>query len=308
MIGISPVDGRSAAYDRLRHPAAVDSVLATSEAYRRFGRKATINRVRRGMWQRPTHGVVVTHNGPIDTKTHEYVALAASQAGSALGGLTALAHDGFTGFSAASTQLIVPNGARRPTVPGVETHWSRFMDERDIHPSKAPRRTRVSRSVVDAASWSTNPRLARAIVIAALQQGLTSVRHLRETLTRRGKCRHRALIVQSILDAHGGIQSLPERDMRGILAHLGWPAAHQRPVRAKHGRYYLDVYVPELKLGIEVHGIPHLAVQRWDQDLFRANEIVITGARLLIFSSYAIRHERRAVLDQLRRFAAQAAA
>jgi very-short-patch-repair endonuclease len=145
------------------------------------------------------------------------------------------------------------------------------------------------------------------MVIAAVQQRLTSMRNLREALTRRGKCRHRALIVESVLDAHGGIQSLPERDMRSVFAELRWRAVHQRRVQGKGGRYYLDVYVPELNLGIEVHGIPRLAVQRWDQDLFRANEIVIAGAQLLIFSSYAIRHERSTVVDQLRRFAARAA-
>lgn len=308
MVKPSPVDARSAQDDRQPQYSVVDSVLTSAEAYGRFGRKATINRVRRGMWQRPTRGVVVTHNGPIDTTTRDYVALAASQSGSALGGLTALAHDGFTGFSPTSTQLILPNGARRPPMPDIETHWSRFLDERDVHPLRSPRRTRVERSVVDASSWTANRRLARAIVIAAVQQRLTSTRNLREALTRRGKCRHRALIVESVLDAHGGIQSLPERDMRSILAELGWLAVHQRRVRGKGGRYYLDVYVPELDLGVEVHGIPHLAVQRWDQDLFRANEIVIAGAQLLIFSSYAIRHERATVVDQLRRFAARAAA
>ena len=106
-----------------------------------------------------------------------------------------------------------------------------------------------------------NRRQARAIVIAAVQQRLTSTQNLREAVTRRGKCRHRALIVQSVLDAHGGIQSLPERDMASIFAELGWRAVHQRRVQGKDGRYYLDVYVPELNLGIEVHGIPHLAVQ-----------------------------------------------
>lgn len=286
----------------------MDSVITTAEAYRQFGRKSTINRVRQGMWQQPTRGVVVAHNGPLDATTRELVALAAAQSGSALGGLTALAHDGLTGFSTAFIQLVLPNGARRPSLPDVEAHWSLFMDDRDIHPWKEPRRTRVSRSVVDAASWSTNPRLARAIVIAALQQRLTSVRHLREALTRRGRCRHRALIVQSILDAHGGIHSLPERDMGTILARLGWRVTHQKPVRGKDGRYYLDICVAELDLSIEVHGIPHLAVQQWDRDLHRANEIVIAGERLLIFSSHAIRHEPGAVIDQLRRFAARVAA
>jgi very-short-patch-repair endonuclease len=262
-------------------------VLTTDEAYRQFGRSAVLANLGRGLWQRPARGVILTHNGPIDPMTREYVVLAASQAGAALGGLTALAHEGFVGFTSRVTQLVLPGGARAPSLAGVESHWSEFLDERDVHPSRAPRRTRVARSV-----------------IAAVQQRLTSVRHVREALTRRGKCRHRALIVESVLDAFGGIQSLPERDMRSIIAGLGWRVEHQQAVRGRDGRYFLDLYVPELDLSIEVHGIPHLAVQRWDQDLLRANEIVIAGARLLIFSSYAIRHERAAVVDQLRRFAA----
>lgn len=282
--------------------------MPTAEAYRRFGRAKTLVNIDRGLWQRPVRGVVVTHNGPIDTSAAQRVLLAASQAGAALGGLTALAHDGFDGFPQATPQLVLPMGARRPVVKDVEPHWSEFLDDRDVHPLRTPRRTRVERSVIDAASWTANRRRARAIVIAAVQQGLTNTRNLREALTRRGKCRHRSLIVESILDACGGVQSLPERDMKSILTELGWRGVRQRRVRGKDGSYYLDVYVPELNLGIEVHGIPHMAVQRWDQDLFRANEIVIAGARLLIFSSYTIRHERAAVIDQLRRFAAQAAA
>jgi hypothetical protein len=42
-------------------------------------------------------------------------------------------------------------------------------------------------------------------------------------------------------------------------------------------------------------------VTQWDSDLDRANEIVIGGPRLLIFSSYAVRHEQPRVGDQLMR-------
>ncbi len=56
-------------------------------------------------------------------------------------------------------------------------------------------------------------------------------------------------------------------------------------------------------MSAEIHGIPHHAVRQWDADLRRANEIVIGGDRLLIFSSYAIRHEQVAVADQLFRMA-----
>jgi len=281
-------------------------VFATREAVQRFGRSRLAINLRNGVWQRPERGVIVTHNGPIDRATREQV-LITSNCGSALGGLTALGHDGLAGFSSDLIQLVLRPGARKPSGADVEPHWSDYLDSRDVHPQRTPRRTRVARSVIDAASWTPHARYARAIVIASMQQRLTNVQQIREALMRRGNCRHRALIVQSILDAHGGMQSLPERDMREILLELGWRPTLQRHVKGKDGRYYLDVFITELNLAIEVHGIPHMAVRRWDTDLMRANEIVIAGERLLIFSSYAIRHERAAVLDQLRRFAAQAA-
>jgi hypothetical protein len=77
----------------------------------------------------------------------------------------------------------------------------------------------------------------------------------------------------------------------------------QHRVRGKDGRYYLDATWESLGISAEIHGIPHQAVRQWDADLLRANEIVIGGERLLIFSSYAFRHEQVAVADQLFRMA-----
>lgn len=64
------------------------------------------------------------------------------------------------------------------------------------------------------------------------------------------------------------------------------------------GRAYVDRAWEEFGVACEVHGIPHMAVARWDSDLFRQNEIVIAGERLLIFSSFAIRHTGDRVMDQ----------
>lgn len=49
---------------------------------------------------------------------------------------------------------------------------------------------------------------------------------------------------------------------------------------------------------MEVHGVGHLAAEKWSADLSRSNEIVIDGRRLLAFSSFSIRHEKNAVRDQ----------
>jgi hypothetical protein len=278
--------------------------MTTADAIARHGRGRVRHRVDRGLWQAPARGLVVTHNGPLTPSEWELVRLTAAPKGSALGGLSALAHDGLTGYPSRSTVLVLPDGARPLTSDDAEIHWSTFLDERDVHPHRSPRRTRVARSLIDAASWCSSDRQARAIVIAGMQQGLTSARHVREALTRRGTCRRRAIVVESVLDAAGGVQSLPERDFSEICASLGWTARRQRAVEGPDGRYFLDAHIPDLGLAIEVHGIPHMAVEQWDADLMRANEIVIASERLLIFSSYAIRHERPAVVDQLRRMAA----
>jgi very-short-patch-repair endonuclease len=183
---------------------------------------------------------------------------------------------------------------------GLVVHVSRELTPSDIHPSRSPRRTRPARSVIDHASWQTSERRARAIVIAAMQQGLVSIRQIREALTRRGPCRHRALIVESILDASGGVQSLPERDFATIWAATGLPIlSRQRRLRRPDGHYYLDAYCEALGFGIEIHGIQHLGVDHWDADLARANEIVIAGEPILQFTSFAVRRQRRRVAEQL---------
>ena len=276
-------------------------VYSTADAISAFGRSPMLRSIRDGLWQRPVRGVVVTHNGPLTPAQQEEVLLAATPRGAALGGLTALRHDGFRRFGADRPQLVLPAGARVPHELEADVHWSHFLDDRDVHPRRDPRRTRVARSLVDAASWCSSDRLARAIVIAGVQQRLTSTRHLRDALSRRGACHRRALIVESILDAAGGVQSLPERDAAAAFAEAGIRIVRQRRVQGNDRRFYLDIDADGFS--VEIHGMAHLAVEQWDRDLLRSNEIAIVGERQLAFSAYVARHERGLMVDQLRRMA-----
>jgi hypothetical protein len=229
------------------------------------------------------------------------VALAQCPPGAALGGITALAYDGFTGLGTDETLVVLPEGANRPSLSEVTYHWSTELTDADVHPLRSPRRTRPQRSLVDAASWSSwsAERRARAIILAGVQQRLVRPRDLRDALSRRGPCRHRALIVESILDARGGVQSLPEFDFEMIRRRHGLPEpARQSIRRRKDGKYYLDVDWPDYDTACEIHGIPHIRVTQWESDLERANEIVIAGPRLLVFSSYAVRRQQPRVGDQ----------
>jgi hypothetical protein len=132
-----------------------------------------------------------------------------------------------------------------------------------------------------------------------VEQGLVVAGQLWDALSRRGRCRNRRIIVESIIDADGGVQSLPEQEFAAMIRRLGLPEPRrQRIVRRRDGRYYLDAEWPELGIRVEIHGIPHSWVANWDDDLLRQNDIALDGG-LLVFSSYALRHREERVEAQL---------
>lgn len=277
-----------------------EGVLTSAQATRLFGREYVRAQLAARRWQRPVRGVLVLHNGPLTESQRRWVALLAAAPGSALAGLTALSVDGFTGFEAVRPQVVQPMGSRRPAYRDVVPHWSIYLDDADIHPLRTPRRTRPQRSLLDEASWSEAERRARALILSGVQQRIVRPRDMREALKRRGACRHRALIVESILDANGGIQSLPELDFEMIRRRFGLPEPARQAVRRRQdGKYYLDVAWPAYDTACEIHGIPHLRVLQWESDLERANEVSIAGPRLLVFSSYAVRRQQARVGRQL---------
>lgn len=281
------------------------TVFRTSEVVALRGRGAVRHAIASGRWQRPSRGVVVTHSGPLSYDELELVALHTCAPGSALAGLSALRHDDFSGFAPDATDVVLPEGADRPQKVSFTTHWSTDLEASDVHPLHEPRRTRPARSLIDAASWCAHDRYARTIILAGMQQGLVDARLMHEALDRRGRCHRRGLIRESILDAAGGLHSLPERDFDEVRRRAGLPApTRQRKVRGPDGRYYLDVDWERIGLAVEVHGSQHQEIGQWDADVLRSNEIVIGGRRLMIFTSYAIRHEPRLVEQQLRRMVA----
>ena len=287
--------------DRVDAVGEHGGVLTSAQAFALFGRSRVRAEVQARRWNNPAHGLIVLHNGSLSDPQRHRVALAASAPESVLGGLSALVEDGFAGFAPGVPTVVQPMGSRRPSYTDVQARWSTYLGAEDVHPLRCPRRVRPTRAVVDAASWHDNERYARAIVLAAVQQRIVATRQLREALTRRVRCRHRALIVESVLDAHGGIQSLPERDFDTIRAAAGLPRPRrQRVITRADGRCYLDVAWDDFDAACEIHGIPDTLVPQWDGDLMRTNEITLAGPRLLSFSSYT-RRQHETVTHQLRR-------
>jgi hypothetical protein len=281
----------------------VPTVLTLDAASRATTRSYVRAQLRSRRWQSPVHGVVVRHNGPLSVEEWHRVALAAGPPGAVLGGLTAAAYDRLEGFPDEQTTIVVPGSSTTPhPLPDVRLHWSTELSTRDLHPIGDPARTRAARSLVDAASERGPLARSRAILLAGCQQGVTTPDRLADALSRRGPCRHRALIRESIADVRGGVDSLPEREFDRLWRQAGLPApSAQRLLLRPDGKAYLDRCWDRYGVACEVHGIPHMHVGRWDADLLRQNEVAIVGPRLLQFTSFAIRHRGELVVDQLSR-------
>lgn len=286
----------------LAAPALQDQILTTAQARQRFTPDFLRAQIAGRRWQRPHRGVIVLHNGPLTDKQQIWVALLVAQPGSVLGGLTSLSMSGLKTVTPDAIDVVMPVGAHRPSRRGVTYRWSTLLDPVDVQPLRAPPCTRPARSAVDAASWAEHDPRARVIVLATAQQRLTHARELYAAISRRGTARRRALILESIHDAAGGIQSLPERDFELIRRRYRIPApTRQSVLRREDGRYYLDAEWHAYGARCEIHGIPHSWAAQWDADIDRSNEITLDGARLLIFTSYAVRRRQARVGNQLDR-------
>lgn len=301
------VSRRSATDAVVARAAGAVGVLRRRDAVLMFGEGRVYAELDGRRWQAPTAMVIVQHNGPLTEAQRMWATLLSAPPGTVLHGLSAASHDGLTGLSSDSLTVVVPGSSRNPrqgqldllNAWDVQVRWSKKLGPEDVNPAAVPPRTRLSRSIVDAASERIPERRSRVIILATVQQRLLRTAALWDALSRRGRCRHRALIVESIRDAEGGIESLPEREFDLLRRRLRLPEPRRQQVlQRRDGRYFLDNDWPTLGIRVEIHGIPHSEVRQWDDDLLRQNDISIQGG-LLIFSSYAIRQMQRRVGPQL---------
>jgi very-short-patch-repair endonuclease len=276
-------------------------VLDVVQAGHLFGFGEVRSKLRRGLWQRPHPDVVVLHNGPLSSVQRIWVASLAGPPGSALWGPTAAVLDGLRGFDDEDqVHLVLPPGLRRLRIPWVRSHWSSQLSELDVHPAAVPHRTRLPRSLLDMAADTREERHARGILMAGAQQRLVTVDSLRKALARRGHCRHRALLVETLQDISGGIHSVPERDFALIVKRRGLPLPTRQAIRRRpSGLYYLDVLWLPFGLAVEVDGGHHRSATVWDADLDRVADISADGLRVVRFTSFAVRRRPVRVGDLL---------
>jgi hypothetical protein len=293
-------------------------VLATAEVLAFLTRDELRWRIVSGRWQRPCRGVVVTHSGPLTDQQLLRVALQRWGPQAALAGLTAARIDKFTGFGDkipvgnGPIYVLAPLGSKRRQAPlglNVVVHTSRLLTERDVHPLRQPRRTRVARSLVDAAEWMRTDRGAMAVVAAGVQQGLVRVDDLRAVLGTPGVIRQRrGLLFEVLGDVEGGAHALSELDFsRNVIRRYRLPEPSRQIGKrdAQNKQRWIDVTFEEWKVLVEIDGAQHIEpLNQWD-DMERDNDFSIDGYRVLRFPAWLVRrdpeHVASKILEALRR-------
>jgi hypothetical protein len=250
---------------------------------------------------------VVLHRGPLTCRQRWWVAVVHAGQGAALASLTAAQAHGLVGWESDTVHVVVANGARVHPLPWMRVHVSRRICADDLHPSRDPSQVRAPRAVLDAASWKPHPRLACALLAAAVQQRVATVDQLRHELATAGMVRHRRTLARVLDDIAGGSDALSEIDFVRICRQAGLPRPEQQVRRhdSEGRRRYLDARIrrPDGRvILVEVDGAMHLRVDRWWDDQARSNDLVLADAALMLrFPAVVIRTERARVVEQLQR-------
>jgi len=278
-------------------------VITTAAATAWIGRAAVRWRVDSGRWQRPCRGVVVIHSGPLSDDHLLWVVVLGAGAGAALAGLTAARIDGLTGFDDGRIHVVVPaDRVVRANLPDrAAVHRSRSFGPADIHPVRQPPRTRMPRSVLDAASWMRTDNGTRAILAAGVQQRLVSPENLAAELTRRRGLPRQALIRSTVADIAGGAQALSELDFCRLTRRYRLPEPTRQVLRRDSaGRTrWLDAYWEQAHVVAEVDGLWHMDAAAWWADMRRDNDLTLSGYRVLRFPAFAVRDHPDVVARQI---------
>ena len=258
-----------------------------------------------GRWQRPCRGILVAHSGPLSAEQALWVAVCWAGPGALLAGLTAGRLDGLSGFDDRRVHVLLPAARRvrkeRPPFP-VIVHRSTLLGPADIHPARRPPRTRLARSLVDAAAWMATDDRARAVLAAGVQQRMVRADDLMTAAIRATRLRRRSLIVATLGDIVGGAQALSELDFSRLVRSYGIPEPDRQAVRhdAQGRRRWLDACWEKHRLIVEIDGCWHMDAATWWKDMRRDNEFTAIGYRVLRFPAFAIRCQPDDVARQIR--------
>lgn len=285
-----------------RIAAAQDGILGRRQLYRAGVTRSFVRaQLRARRWQRTGRMSVCAHTGPLPRNAQLWRAVLEVGPHAVLDGLTALEVAGLKGVDSETIHVTVPKSSRPRKGDGIRVHETRRYDVEDVS-LKTPPRMRTPVAVVHAALWAATDREATLVVLASLQQRLTTVAEVSDALQAVRRDRRRSLLWSVLDEAAGGVHALSELDFARLCREAGLPEPSRQVLkRTPTRRRYLDVLWEAYRVAVEIDGRGHLNAATWWDDTARQNDLVIGGLRVLRFPAAAVRLDPGRVLDQVRR-------
>lgn len=233
--------------------------------------------LRAGRWQRVSDEVVACHNGPLDRVAHQWAAVLQGGPRAQLDGASSLIASGLERFRVDRIRVSVPRGARVRRTRLYNVRQTRRWSADDRMPGGVPR-TRVPVAAVRAALWAASDQQASLVLTMVVQQGLATASQLGDEALRIRRDRRRNLIHMTIIDLLDGARALGELDIKRDLLRRGLPPPERQVLRRdRAGRYFLDLYWPDLGVVVEIDGVHHIWAENVVGDALRQNALAIDG-------------------------------
>jgi very-short-patch-repair endonuclease len=233
--------------------------------------------VRARRWQKVTGQVVALHNGPLSDHGHRWAAVLHGGPRAMLDGPAALVAAGLERFTIDRVRVSVPRGARVRRTSRYDIRQTRRWRGDDVAPGGIPR-TRAPVAAVHAALWAKTDKQASYVLSLVVQQGLATPEQLGTELLRIRRDKRRLLLHAVVNDLLDGARTLSEIDVVRELEKRGLPAPARQVLRKdRRGRYYLDLYWPDLGVVVEVDGIHHTWAENVVDDALRQNALMLDG-------------------------------
>jgi very-short-patch-repair endonuclease len=255
--------------------------------------------LRAGRWRHLSDQAVAIHNGRLDLQAHLWAAVLQGGPRAQLDGAASLVASGLQRFTVDRVRVSVPRGARVRRTRRYDIRQTRRWSADDRVPTGVPR-TRVPVAAVRAAIWAVSDKQAALVLMMVVQQGLASPGQLGQEVLRIRRDKRRLLLHLTVADLLDGARALGEVDVTRELRRRGLPVPQQQVLRKdRKGRYYLDLYWPDLGVVVEIDGIHHAWAENVVGDALRQNSLALAGDTVLRLPLLGLRLQPDEFFDQI---------
>jgi hypothetical protein len=259
-----------------------------------------------GRWRSPAPAVVVMHTGELNDEQGLWLGLLHAGDGAVLSHLTAARRANLRWTAPDLIDVMTPRGDTVLPLKGYRFHQTRRPYERWVKPVSGPPRLPIEYAALLAAERDRNIRRALGLIVACVQQGLSTCERFALAIPVIRKLRNGKTFSLVLQDIAGGAQSFAELEVGRLCVANGLVAPTRQVVRLdKQGRRrYLDCVwiLPDGRVVVlEVDGSFHAEVVAWWNDMKRERAVVIQGDTVLRCSSIELRLEPDDVIADLRR-------